>query len=418
MKPDLSIHICGRRFKNPVVVSLAQLGGAGQIKRCVETGAGGIVAGTLTDNPVPGQCLSSRYALLHREGWPHVFSNYYHDFPVAGQPGEWLAGLRFAVKHCHEHEVILVGRIYSGTPQGWTNLARLVEDAGVDMLELDFGCAHARDLEGHARGLEGHSGRNPGGEPEAAAEVAEAVVSAVKVPVYVKIATEAADPVRVARKSQEKGISGITSVSRFSALEIDLETGRPLLQHGFAGLDGPWMRPIMLKWVARIAREIDIPVSAANGIWEWQDVVKAIMAGASTVQASNSLIYSPAGYKKIAELVSGLDKFMDDHGYRTISQMRGITLPQILPRDKPGQEDRAISLVDAGRCNGCGCCLSWCDREAISRSRLDGGEMVSIDSGRCDGCGICASLCPRRAVRITLYNSPAGGDGNGPVTAG
>ncbi|MEW6275995.1 MAG: 4Fe-4S binding protein, partial [Bacillota bacterium] len=239
-----------------------------------------------------------------------------------------------------------------------------------------------------------------GSDPDAAAQVTKTVFEAVKIPVFVKLTAEAVDPVKVARKVQEAGASGVTAINRFPALEIDLETGRPLLHSTFAGVNGPWMRPIMLKWVAKIAREIDIPISATNGIWNWPDVAKAIMVGASTVQTCTALMYSPRGYKKIGDFLKGLEGFMERMGYQSIQEMRGITLRQILTWDKVDRESRAVSIVDQSKCTGCLECQHWCFYNAIAYHDDGDKKKAEVDPGKCDGCGLCASLCPHDAVHM------------------
>jgi dihydropyrimidine dehydrogenase (NAD+) subunit PreA len=116
------------------------------------------------------------------------------------------------------------------------------------------------------------------------------------------------------------------------------------------------MRPIMLKWVAKIAREIDVPISATNGIWGWEDVVKSIMVGASTVQTCTALMYSRKGFKMISEYVNKLEEFMEEKGYESIAAMRGATLPQILSWDKVDRDTRNVSVVDQDKCTGCQLC--------------------------------------------------------------
>ncbi|TEB04460.1 NAD-dependent dihydropyrimidine dehydrogenase subunit PreA [Pelotomaculum schinkii] len=393
MKPDLSVEVCGVKFKNPIVVASATPSkDAAYMKKCADAGAGGIIAKTVTYEPKLHKYVSPRFTVLQKRGWPHSFSNYSCEFLANYTPEEWYEEMKAAAKYCHEHNVVLVGSISGGSLEEWAKLAADMESTGVDMLELNFGCPHPRDL-GYK------SGQELGSDPEAAAEVVETVVNAVKIPVFVKLTAEAVDPLIVARKVQAKGASGLTVINRFPALEIDMETGRPILHSTFAGVNGPWMRPIMLKWVAKIAREIDIPISATNGIWEWQDVVKSIMVGASTVQTCTALMYSPRGYKKIGDFVQGLEKFMDAKGYRTIAEMRGITLGKILTWDKVDRETKAVSIVDKERCTGCKMCQNWCFYGAISYEGENGKVKANI-SDRCDGCGLCASLCPRDAIHM------------------
>jgi len=392
--PDLSVEVCGKRFKNPIVVASATpTKDAAYMKKCVDAGAGGIVAKTVTCEPKLQKYVSPRFTVLHKRGWPHIFSNYSCEFLATHPPEEWAEELKAAVKYCHEHDTILVGSISGTTLETWASLAQQVEATGVDMLELNFGCPHPRDL-GYK------SGQELGSDPDAAAQVTKTVFEAVKIPVFVKLTAEAVDPVKVARKVQEAGASGVTAINRFPALEIDLETGRPLLHSTFAGVNGPWMRPIMLKWVAKIAREIDIPISATNGIWNWPDVAKAIMVGASTVQTCTALMYSPRGYKKIGDFLKGLEGFMERMGYQSIQEMRGITLRQILTWDKVDRESRAVSIVDQDKCTGCLECQHWCFYNAIAYHDDGGKKKAEVDPGKCDGCGLCASLCPHDAVHM------------------
>lgn len=394
MQPDLSVEVCGKRFRNPIVVASATPSkDADYMKRCVDAGAGGIVAKTVTYEPLLQRYVSPRFTVLHKKGWPHVFSNYSCEFLATHTPEEWVGELKEAVEYAHAHGVVLIGSISGSTLEVWQKLARMVEDTGVDMLELNFGCPHPRDL-GYK------SGQELGSDPDAAAEVTRAVVEVVSIPVFVKLTAEAVSPVLVARKVQEAGAAGVTAINRFPALEIDLNTGRPLLHSTFAGVNGPWMRPIMLKWVAKIAREVDIPISATNGIWTWQDVVKAIMCGASTVQTCTALMYSPRGFGKIGEFVRGLEEFMAAKGYQNIAQMRGITLGQIKRWDEVDRESRAVSKVNPEKCNGCKECRHWCFYDAISYVEMNGKVKARIAPDKCDGCGLCASLCRQEAITM------------------
>ena len=50
--------------------------------------------------------------------------------------------------------------------------------------------------------------------------------------------------------------------------------------------------------------------------------------------------------------------------------------------------------VDEKRCVGCGVCIEFCPREAISM--VD--NKAVIDGNKCVDCGRCAQACPRRAI--------------------
>lgn len=391
MKPDLSVEVCGKRFKNPIVVASATPSkDAKYMKKCVDAGCGGIIAKTVSDEVKMQHYVSPRFTILHKKAWPHDFSNYSCEFYATYTPADWMEQMKVAVDYCHANDVVIVGSISGSTMESWERLTRDMTATGVDMLELNMGCPHPRDL-GYK------SGQELGSDPEGAAAVLKVVLSATDIPVFVKLTPEAVSPLEMAKKMEAAGAHGVTAINRFPALDIDIETGRPLLHGSFAGTGGPWMRPIMLKWVAKIARECNMPISATNGFWEWEDVVKAIMCGASTVQTCTALMYSSRGFRKIGDFVNGLESYMERKGYATIEELRGITLPQILSWDVVDRETKAVSIVDAEKCTGCKMCPQWCFYDAIT---LDDEGTADINADLCDGCGLCAALCPDDAIHM------------------
>lgn len=394
MKADVSVNVCGIRHKNPIVIASATPSkDAKYMKKCVDAGVGGIIAKTVSPEPLLQKYVSPRFTTLHKKGWPHAFSNYSCEFLAEYTPDEWAEELRITAEYCHKHDVVLYGSISGDTLENWGKMAKQAEATGIDALELNFGCPHPRDL-GYL------SGQELGSNPEAAAQVTKVVCDAVNIPVFVKLTAEAVNPMETAKRVEAAGASGLTVINRFPALELDIETGRPLLHGSFAGVGGPWMRPIMLKWVAKIGRETDLPISATNGIWGWEDVVKSIMVGASTVQTCTALMYSPKGFGMIQHYVDKLGEYMEKKGYKTIEELRGITIPQILTWDKVDRDTRNVSVVDQDKCSGCSMCENWCFRGAISYVDVDGKKKAQIDPNKCDGCGLCPSLCPKDAINL------------------
>lgn len=62
--------------------------------------------------------------------------------------------------------------------------------------------------------------------------------------------------------------------------------------------------------------------------------------------------------------------------------------------------------VQAGKCTGCGKCLRWCPRGAISLEDRDGGRKAVIDHGRCIGCGECTVMCFEGAIAPRCSGDP------------
>ncbi len=271
MKPNLAVEYCGVKFKNPMVIASASPSKNGEyMRRCAESGAGGVIAKTFSPEPLAQKYVSPRFTVLHKKGWPNIYSNYSCEFLATYDTEQWMREMEIAKKECDARNCTLVGSISGNSRESWAELGKRMEDTGVPMIELNFGCPHPKDL-GYK------SGQELGNSPEAAAEVTNIVCSAVKIPVFVKLTSEAVSIVDVAGRCKAAGAKGFTVVNRFSALDVDIETGRPILHGGYAGVGGPWMRPITLKWIAKIASAYHMPISATNGIFSWEDVIKCIM---------------------------------------------------------------------------------------------------------------------------------------------
>lgn len=395
MFPNLNVEYCGVKFKNPIIIASASPSKNSEyMRRCAESGAGGVIAKTFSPEPLAQKYASPRFTVLHKKAWPYNFSNYSCEFLATYDTESWMKEMVAAKKACDQLNCTLVGSISGDTRESWIDLAKRMEDIGLPMLELNFGCPHPKDL-GYK------SGQELGNSPEAAAEVTKLVCDASKIPIFVKLTSEAVSIADVALQCKEAGAAGFTIVNRFSALDVDIETGRPLLHGGYAGVGGPWMRPITLKWIAKISLATAMPISATNGIFGWEDVIKCVMCGATTVQICTAIMYGTKQFGEVEFFLEGLEKYLKNRGISDINKLCGITLPQIIPWDKVDREHTVISKVHEEKCVGCGMCPKWCFCDAIQIDGKGERKKAAIDSEKCDGCGLCSSLCPSDAIELT-----------------
>jgi dihydropyrimidine dehydrogenase (NAD+) subunit PreA len=201
----------------------------------------------------------------------------------------------------------------------------------------------------------------------------------------------------VGKRVKETDAHGLVIINRIPALEVDIKTGRLILVGGFAGYGGPWMRPIMLRLVAMVAKEVGLPISATNGIWVWEDVVKTIMCGAHDVQTCTGIIYGRKGLGIVKDYIKGLKNYLVENNIPSVNQLRGISISQIKTRAEVDRRPKGTiwSKVIAGKSTACKLCGNWCYYHAISFNKK--GKAV-IDKARCDGCMLCRVLCPKEAI--------------------
>ena len=140
--------------------------------------------------------------------------------------------LRQARKYAHEEGAILIGSISDMEGEALTEIAQMHEDVGCDMLEYMFSCPN---LEGSDLVQD----EDISGRPDLWVSHMRKLREAVRIPISCKISPENGTQgiMDQAKAVKEAGIGAVTIADRMQSLEVDLETGRPLLCGGFSGVD-------------------------------------------------------------------------------------------------------------------------------------------------------------------------------------
>ena len=90
---------------------------------------------------------------------------------------------------------------------------------------------------------------------------------------------------------------------------------------GYAGHGGPWAIQYPLRWISAIRPHLTIDIAGSGGVSCGGDVVKFILVGANAVQTCSAVVMN--GYGIVRELRDGLERWMDEHGYKTLDDFRG-----------------------------------------------------------------------------------------------
>jgi dihydroorotate dehydrogenase subfamily 1 len=389
---DLSLEFCGIKFKHPIIIaSLETTNSPEVIRECVDAGAAGMIVKTLTDiEDMARLTENSKYAILNERNEP-IRGKVNKNFVFYSRSGysstglrEWVPHLIELNKYAKDRGSHLIGSAGGKTVQSWVDICRTIEDAGLPMVELNFGCPHPAMMPGV------HGGSMIGQEPEVAREVTARVCEAVDIPVVIKLTPDQSRVMEVARAVKEAGASAVTATNRYTGFSVDIETGNPRLG-GPAGIGGVWAKPLSLRWVHKIYTELGIPVTGSNGIYDHRDVVEFIMTGAPLVQVGSILMLK--GIKYLPSIIKGLDEFMDSHGYPDIESMTGIASKRSV-KDYGDQfrKPRMHSEVAHDTCKNPSCtiCIQTCFYDALAQGA---GKVASIHAN-CIGCEMCTQTCP------------------------
>ena len=128
-----------------------------------------------------------------------------------------------------------------------------------------------------------------------------------------------------------------------------------------------------------------------------EHLVEAIMVGAKAGQAATAVMLR--GISQIKRIVKFLGKYMDQCGYKTIEDFRGVALKYVKPFDDALVENAGkvaiAAQVDTAKCTGCGICAeSLC--HAITME--DDGSQINQDE--CAACGLCTIVCREDAISM------------------
>ena len=385
---NMKVNFCGVPIKNPVVASSAEPTlNASNMKKCIDTGAGGVIAKTMTDSAAMRELTTrSKWRFLNerhevcRGKIPRAFSLYGRSGLALEEPIEFIKEIKETLNYAAEHDTTVIGSIGSTETSGWVELAKQMEDAGVPLIELNFGCPHPKLMPGVRTGM------NVGQDFDYGCEITQAVAEAVDVPIMIKVTPQVTDLIQFSGRLKEAGAAAVTLTNRFLGFVPDIETGKPLI-YGQAGVGGPWIKPLTLRWVKEIytAYKDELFIAGTNGAYDWRDVVHFVMSGAHIVEMCSAVMVY--GYEWLGKQVRGLERFMNEKGYETIDQMRGIASDAAMAyADMP----REKAKVDPEFCNNCGRCLKACFYEGMQ----EGSENTWVQEDNCIGCGGCYSVCP------------------------
>lgn len=302
---NLSVEFCGLKFPNPTVVASGYLGVTGaSLARCVQNGAGGVTGKTLF--------------MEERKGHPNptVLTFPGGVINAVGLSGEGILNAKHEFEKYKElagADSPIIGSIGGKGLDELVEVAKIMDDYPVDMLELNFSCPN----------VDGEMGKPIACDPLLTAQATKAVRKAVKKKISVKVSPNVPDIALVAKHAEAEGADAITAVNTMGpGMVIDIKLRRPILANKVGGVSGHALKPIAVRCVWDIYQAVKIPIIATGGIVNGKDAIEMLMAGGSLLGIGSAIVYHDM--KCFNMITDKIHDFMKEEGFTDISELVGL----------------------------------------------------------------------------------------------
>ncbi|MCH5180604.1 MAG: NAD-dependent dihydropyrimidine dehydrogenase subunit PreA [Erysipelotrichales bacterium] len=390
---DLSITFLGVKFENPFCLSSSPVGNCYEMcAKAYDAGWGGVVFKTIGPKHFEINEVSPRFDALTKEDTPFVgFKNM--EQIAEHSLEENLRDLK-RLKEEYPNKV-LIASIMGTNEEDWVELARLVEEAGADMIEMNLSCPQMTSHE---------MGSDVGTNAELCKKYCMAVKRGSKLPMMAKMTPNVTDMVPIAKACLEGGADGIAAINTIKSIcnvDLDKKIGLPIVngKSSISGYSGKAVKPVALRFIQQLRTGIKgVEISGIGGIETWEDAAEFILLGSKTLQVTTAIMQY--GYRIVEDLCNGLSHYLEDQGLNSLEELVGLANDNIIPCEELDRSYIVYPKVDNEKCVGCGRCYISCfDGGHQAISWIDDKRRPEINKDKCVGCHLCATVCPVRCIK-------------------
>lgn len=296
----MKVNICGVEFKNPVIAASGTFGFGEEYGEFYDVSKlGGICTKGLTINPKEGndgiRIHETRGGIINSIGLQNPGVDYF---------------INHELKNMKKMNTNIIANVGGGSIEDYLKAIEKLNSVDLDFIELNISCPNVKEG-GMAFGIK--------------SKVAYSVVSEVKKickkPLIIKLSPNAEDIVDMAIKCCEAGAEAISLVNTFKAMAVDVKNRKAVFNNITAGLSGPAIKPIALRMVYEVCKNVNVPVIGLGGINTWEDAIEFIMVGATAIQVGTANFINPY---RASEIVDGIEDYMQKEGIKDLSEIKGI----------------------------------------------------------------------------------------------
>lgn len=390
----LETDICGIYLENPFIIASASPSATiDMIEKSFLAGWAGVVTKTIKPDYMEIEDARPRFNVI-KDGKNIIgFENF--ELVSKKSLSYWTEGINY-LKNKFPKKVVIASIMGDSTNESWRQLARNVEAAGSDAIELNFSCPHGMPEMG--------VGAAVGQNPRITEKITRWVKESVSIPVIVKLTPNVTSIEQAADAGIRGGADGFAAINTVESLSgINLETFDPLPSVNgmstYGGLSGKAVKPIGLRVVSQIARSQNVPIMGIGGITNWSDAMEYMAVGASSIQVCTEVMLK--GFDIVKDMILETEKYLERKGFTSVKQVIGKAIPKLTSHENLVKNSPLVAVVNSDKCIGCGKCVTACNDGGYGAISLSKRKAI-IDNKSCDGCSLCTHICPTHALELVI----------------
>ena len=313
MSADLRSRYLGLDLKNPIVAAASPMTSTIEsLKRLEDAGVAAVVLPSLFEEQIEHEEMATHNLMLSGAEMSPEARGFFPEMQNYNTGSDNYLKLIGEAKKALS--VPVIPSLNGYTPGGWTQIAKKLEQAGADAIELNIYFL-ATGAEETSADVE-----------KRYVDLVKSVSSIVSIPVAVKVSPYFSAMTNMAARLAQAGASGLVLFNRFVQPDIELAelevTPRVVLS------TSDELR-LALRWIAILRGRVKASLAATGGAHTAEDVLKLLLAGADCVMLASSLLRK--GPNHVTALVNGVEKWLTAREYTSVEQMKGSLSQQACP---------------------------------------------------------------------------------------
>lgn len=302
----------GLELKSPIVVGSCGLtSDVDKMVQMEQAGAGAVVVKSVFEEQIIHDIKRNTHVVAPTDNYGDSYEYIAHH--VADDSLErHFSMIREAKRRL---TIPVIGSINCFSYENWLTYAQKFQEAGCDALELNMAI------------LPYETSLSADDVERTFSQIINTIRKSIELPISIKVGSYFTDMAKQMQQLSWMGIQGVTIFNK--SVEVDIDIEHETMQNA-SYLSNHEEMYRTLRWVAILSKKMRCDLSATTGVYYADDVVKMLLAGATTVQVVSCLYKN--GIDTLRELNEGLRAWMQRKGYENLAAFRGKLA--VMPAEK------------------------------------------------------------------------------------